>query len=495
MSDKQEKKSKYQELYDKRISYALDPIFAPVTYGDDRCVTRTRRGIHCADEMNLQPNLVYCACKICNYQWIMDKSRYINGLAKIEKRPNPTLLKNIGVGGTGLWICNLSSTIYDKQTNGKNARLHYQNLPADVTTYYSYDAVNGKFFSNKYKQYNVLAHDASYHSKHSLEKLENGMVHTYDFYPLTGGTGETGELTPGIKDIYYKRDTYNNILGIIGDLDSHYLGPIIPVYEQPDPPNKYDDIDYNKGTFSTNIEPFCGGGTGSSITLKHSCHPFYYHEEYSTINHYINPFRRFGGHPMCCPNCGRVYFMAKWLEPNDRPSSLEGATDDPNCPYRDKTTIDYHERDCFDNLPCDFVDEPDGVNIGPVKDYLKWTEENRLIKIINFNYPYENWFAEDIIFKQFVDIIPFDSNGTVLIDHFTRITINPFRLPLPTIELIGKEIKTGYIWVLKPTAERKAVSTKDGIGPGGGHLLETGIVVRDFQMMKSHFNKIHDTNE
>ena len=65
----------------------IDPIFAPIPYGDDRQITRTRRGLHCPEEMQYNPSIVYCKCHSCLYEWQIPKKEYDIGI--------------IGQGGTG----------------------------------------------------------------------------------------------------------------------------------------------------------------------------------------------------------------------------------------------------------------------------------------------------------------------------------------------------------------------------------------------------------
>lgn len=79
----------------------IDPIFAPIPYGDDRQITRTRRGVYCSDEMKYNEDYVYCTCHSCGYQWIIEKIIYDYGL--------------IGQGGTGNYT-DLSSFDYGQYT-------------------------------------------------------------------------------------------------------------------------------------------------------------------------------------------------------------------------------------------------------------------------------------------------------------------------------------------------------------------------------------------
>ena len=412
------------------IRYALDPIFAPVTYGDDRQVTRTRRGIICAIENNLNPNLVYCRCKNCKYEWIMDKKKYISGTAKLENIPNPTLTKNIGTGGTGIWICNLASPIY-----GPDNPLHYPNgdIPSGISIYYDYDKVTGQYIAKSNSQYLHLAHDTSY-CKQIHKKCENGLMHTHDFHPLTGGTGGSGELLDSVKDLWYDEITG----ALTGNIESHYLGNIIPVYTE-----CTEDIikSYHVGGSGT-----YGGGTEID-------------ENGNIINAPLP--RKFGGYPMACPNCCKVNFLAKWLEPEDRPY-----------PY------DNYNHMVPENIPANPTQHPDQLEKDNPASYIKWAYQNIFLKQINFSST--TWFTEDPLFKQHVCIMVFNSNGMyytaqqleeagiqIFIDHIQ----GKFRINW------GREVNTGYIWVLSPD------TYLSGYIPNIDKVC-TGIIVRDFQKIK-----------
>lgn len=57
----------------------IDPIFAPIPYGDDRQAGRTRRGLHSYLEYFLDPDMVYCHClrNECQYRWKIPKKIYM----------------------------------------------------------------------------------------------------------------------------------------------------------------------------------------------------------------------------------------------------------------------------------------------------------------------------------------------------------------------------------------------------------------------------------
>lgn len=81
------------------MSKAKDPIFAPITYADDRQITRTKRGLNCIEEMMYNPDIVYLKCLSCGYEWEMSKSDYISGYCPDKDTIKNN--KNIGIGGTG----------------------------------------------------------------------------------------------------------------------------------------------------------------------------------------------------------------------------------------------------------------------------------------------------------------------------------------------------------------------------------------------------------
>ena len=417
----------------KEIRFALDPIFAPVTYGDDRQVTRTRRGIICAIENNLNPNLVYCRCKNCNYEWIMDKQKYISGTAKTENVPNPTVIKNVGTGGTGIWICNLSSPIYSSGGTGRS--LHYKdgNIPAGISIYSDYDKVTGRYMAKSNSQYLHLAHDTSY-CKEIHKKCENGLMYTHDFHPLTGGTGGDGILLDTVKDLWYDEETG----ALTGDIDSHYLGNIIPVYTECS-----EDIikSYHVGGSGT-----YGGGTEV--------------DENGTVHSAPAP-RKFGGYPMACPNCCKVNFLAKWLEPEDRPY-----------PYGE------YEHKKPEDIPAKSSQHPDELEQQNPNSYIIWAYQNIFLK--QFNFSSTTWFVQDSIFKQHVCIMVFDGAGMyykdsdlgkigirIFIDHIS----GTFRINW------DRSVMTGYIWVLSPDTYLSGYI-------GNIDKVCTGIIVRDFQKIK-----------
>lgn len=71
------------EENDPKIFLPVEPIFAPIPYGDDRQIIRTRRGVLCEEELKLDPNIVYCECYSCGYEWIISKEKYITGTESI----------------------------------------------------------------------------------------------------------------------------------------------------------------------------------------------------------------------------------------------------------------------------------------------------------------------------------------------------------------------------------------------------------------------------
>jgi hypothetical protein len=131
------------------MSIGLHPIFAPITYGDERQVCRTRRGPHCEDEITyLDPATVYLHCFLCEYDWTMTKQQYVTG----EGPPEGILVrepyyweKNRGTGGTG-YIEQIDKDLYNV----------YDTRPGDCC-----------------KGYAKLC-----------EESEDGTIHIADFYPL-----------------------------------------------------------------------------------------------------------------------------------------------------------------------------------------------------------------------------------------------------------------------------------------------------------------------
>lgn len=82
----------------------IDPIFAPIPFGDDRQPGRTRRGLHHYLEFFLDPNMVYCHCmrKSCGYRWKIPKLIYIGfGTGGMGEQNSPEKLWPIGATGSG----------------------------------------------------------------------------------------------------------------------------------------------------------------------------------------------------------------------------------------------------------------------------------------------------------------------------------------------------------------------------------------------------------
>lgn len=446
--------------YNGRVKTAFDPIFAPITYGDDRQVTRTRRGIHCQIENNFDPLIVYCKCESCGYEWKMDKQRYITGTGGIGNRPNPTILKNIGIGGTGLFIGNF--------IDPRTADIRFPTLPADISVHFDYDPIDGKYYGNRYHQYTHLAHDTSYCATTEIKCDEDGYVHTYDFYPLTGGTGREGELDPNIvKDLYY-----DSVTGALkGDKNSAYLGPTVPVYVKCEDEDawlascaNYIAPDWPPVDWATRMEcihhypgwrlhlntiinnhPGGSGTYGGQAVYKSQVH--------------THPLpRMFGGYPMACPHCCKVNFLAKWLEPNDRPN-----------PYGDYQHVQPSD------IPVDLVPVP---LLNSQDEYLPWAYSNKYIKKFDFE-PSTTWFVQDDVFKSHVALLIFDSNG-ILMDQteFEKIRINHLTGGLT---VINENAISGYVWAVKPFTEmNEYIDNIDKVC--------TGIIVRDHQRIKDHFN-------
>lgn len=407
------------------VKIALDPMFAPVPYSDDRQITRTRRGINCLAEQYYDPTLVYCKCESCKYRWIMDKEIYITGYGQLNGRPNPMNTENIGIGGTGLWIGNF--------TNPKNNNeLTYPTLPADITTYFNYNPINGKYFTTAYKQYTHLAHDTSYY-KSTIVKSDNGYIHAYDFYPLTGGTGESGQLTSEVTDLYY--DPQNG--GLRGDKNSHYLGEPQSVYV-----SHSEDIIINNHP----------GGSGT--------YGGWYYNELDEFGKPILLFRSplprtFGGHPMACPNCGKVNFECLWLELHDRPKELV-------VQYKTPETIPCNPMPI---APLDSIDQ-----------LLGWLYLHKVIAKYYFTSASSSWYVEDkITFGQHVDIYVFDSNGNIIKPN--KIEINH---SIGSIRITFLNSTAGYFWALSPSTTLKGYENE---------ILNacTSTIVRDFQRIKDDF--------
>lgn len=168
------------------MTKALDPMFAPVPYGDDRQVTRTRRGVHCIEEMKYSQNIVYCYCHSCKYEWEVDKTQYDQG---VGPPPNivisDSIVGNIGTGGTG----------------------DFRQISPYV-----------------YGVYNSNAHECCTGGV-GLCGGSGEVVKLADFYPATGWTGADGSLTGG-TGIYgdWTGETGENgePIGPFGDATSLY---------------------------------------------------------------------------------------------------------------------------------------------------------------------------------------------------------------------------------------------------------------------------------
>ena len=165
---------------------AKDPIFAPIPYGDDRQVTRTRRGLDSICDLKYDPTIVYCTCHSCNYQWEVSKDDYVLGTGSNE--PNASLHENTGYGGTG------SIDFY-----------HW----------------------TEYGQYDSLAHDCCTGGI-GLCAYVGHNVEIGEFYPLTGCTGASGELiAPPDESLL----GYNTITGeLTGSTGSKCLGDSTSIY-------------------------------------------------------------------------------------------------------------------------------------------------------------------------------------------------------------------------------------------------------------------------
>ncbi len=208
-----------------------DPIFAPITYGDDRQVTRTRRGLHSLCELELNPEIVYCNCQSCSYNWEVDKDDYDFGLG--GRHENAKLQKNTGHGGTG------------------------------NTGYYHW---------TEYGKYTELIHDCCTGGI-GLCAFDGQLVEIGLFYPLTGCTGENGELNIVFEESMLQ---YNTLTGeLIGSEESLCLADPIKIYKR------------------------CIGQSGEAGAQYRP--------------------RIFGGYPVICPNCCKVNFSAKYILLNDNP--------------------------------------------------------------------------------------------------------------------------------------------------------------------------------
>lgn len=194
------------------IKRAIDPIFAPITYGSDRQVTRTRRGLNDICEMRLDVNIVYCECMSCDYKWELSKNDYIGG-----------------TGGTSPRI----DEVKDKLKRGYDTFLDY--LPRNIGT--GGTGTPDMFTWVEYRDFNHYAHDCCTGGV-GLCAYDGQMVKVADFYKLTGCTGESGEL------IEYFDTTSSSYIGlghelgtggnggIIGDTGSSCLSESIPIYMQ-----------------------------------------------------------------------------------------------------------------------------------------------------------------------------------------------------------------------------------------------------------------------
>lgn len=212
------------------MTKAIDPIFAPVPYGDDRQVTRTRRGVHCITEMKYDKDIVYCRCHSCSYEWEVAKSDYIKGNGPPPNQLiEPTHIEHIGVGGTG-----------DFQQFGNYTYGHY--------TQNAHECCTGGMGLCEYK---------------------DQVVQIGEFYQATGMTGSDGNLTGGTGGNGEWLGGFNQ--------DGSPIGPF---------------------SDSTSLYMVCRGGSGDSSLIKE---------------------RMFGGYPLICPNCCKVNFESKFIEPKDNP--------------------------------------------------------------------------------------------------------------------------------------------------------------------------------
>lgn len=178
---------------------AIDPIFAPVTYGDDRQVTRTRRGLNSICEMQYSPLIVYCTCLSCKYKWEVTKTDYIGGtggtsprIAGAKHREElgyemfGTIPDHIGIGGTG--------------------------TPA-------------LFNWAEYGAYDTMAHECCTGGM-GLCAYQGQEVKVADYYPLTGGTGGDGLLdSTSCPELSY--DVHGQL---IGPTESECLGDSTSIY-------------------------------------------------------------------------------------------------------------------------------------------------------------------------------------------------------------------------------------------------------------------------
>ena len=166
------------------MSRAKDPIFAPITYADDRQITRTRRGLNCIEEMKYDPTIVYLECLSCGYEWEMSKSDYILGYCPKSNVKND---KNFGIGGTG------STGVYN------------------YWDWHNYDKLNMDCCTGGVGACAYVGQQ----------------IDIADFYPATGGTGGDGYMTGGTgSDYTWTGDTGENgepISNIFGDATSIYM--------------------------------------------------------------------------------------------------------------------------------------------------------------------------------------------------------------------------------------------------------------------------------
>lgn len=189
------------------------PIFAPIPYGDDRQVGRTRRGLNCPAELRMNPNIVYIHCLSCGYDWYMNKSNYSSGTGMEGMTPQQLLkYKNVGIGGTG-----------------------YKEL-----------------YTQEYSSYDRYLYDCCTGGAGACGSAGE-IIEFTDFYPYTGCTGGTGELTGGTGEDGLL------IYGTGGSGDSPCLGDATTFYKTcvgKSGSAPIDEVQYFTGAYPT-ICPNC----------------------------------------------------------------------------------------------------------------------------------------------------------------------------------------------------------------------------------------------
>ena len=280
----------------------IDPIFAPICFGDDRQVGRTRRGLHNIFESFLDPSYVYCVClrSSCQYKWRIPKEDYIGpgtgGTGDTGYWPEHFYAhKNLGKGGTGHvdivrnyeeYLHPLGMIVerggtglnaYSKYTENEGCRIggigaftpdHDYN-PDEILIIRKFPCIDST------SGWGTAQHDI-------IQTISPDAIYPYDEYRLNSGeVGCTGGIDPyTIEEEYYLSDYF------------HFL------YNSEKFENFYDQRLTRDEFINENLGR--SGGPGDLTFSK-------------------LPPKAFGCYPLICPNCAKVNFKAYWIETLDNP--------------------------------------------------------------------------------------------------------------------------------------------------------------------------------